>query len=228
MNPLNDVGRLLYDWLTEDPQTPRPPAIPEPARNYRIRPGSRAVVLCLDVSGSMGGVDYAPSRLAGAQRAAERYCLALAEHEPDTLVGLVSFSDEVLVHCHPVPARETQAALLPALRRLQAGGGTHLGDGLELAARELARVPSPANPTIILLTDGASCGGADPLLVAPALKRRGVQLDCIGIGGSPAEVNETDLKGMASVVKGQVRYWFIESADELVARFEALALREFK
>jgi hypothetical protein len=31
---------------------------------------------------------------------------------------------------------------------------------------------------------------------------------------------------MASVMNGQLRYWFIESADELVERFEALALRE--
>ena len=48
----------------------------------------------------------------------------------------------------------------------------------------------------------------------------------IGIGGSPSEVNERDLKRMASVANGRLRYWFIESADALAERFEALALRE--
>ena len=64
--------------------------------------------------------------------------------------------------------------------------------------------------------------------MATSLKGRGIQLDIIGIGGSPAEVNEADLKRMASVVNGQRRYWFIESADALVERFEALALREIR
>jgi hypothetical protein len=41
-------------------------------------------------------------------------------------------------------------------------------------------------------------------------------------------VNELDLRRMASVVNGKLRYWFIESSYELVARFQALALRELK
>ena len=48
----------------------------------------------------------------------------------------------------------------------------------------------------------------------------------IGIGGSPDEVDEPTLKRMASVVRGERRYWFIRSVGELVQRFEALALRE--
>lgn len=64
------------------------------------------------------------------------------------------------------------------------------------------------------------------MTVATELKARGIQLDIVGIGGSPAHVNEADLKRMASVIHRQLRYWFIESADALVERFEALALRE--
>lgn len=97
---------------------------------------------------------------------------------------------------------------------------------MQLAGRELASIRSPRNPTVILLTDGDSNQGPDPVIVAEEIKRRGIQLDIIGIGGSPAEVNEQDLKRMASVKNGQLRYWFIESADALVERFGALALRE--
>jgi hypothetical protein len=33
---------------------------------------------------------------------------------------------------------------------------------------------------------------------------------------------------MASVVDGERRYWFIKTADELVDRFEDLAIREVR
>jgi len=33
---------------------------------------------------------------------------------------------------------------------------------------------------------------------------------------------------MASVVNGELRYWFIKSVGELVEKFETLALREIK
>ena len=110
--------------------------------------------------------------------------------------------------------------------RLHTGPGTNIGAALQLAGRELARIRPRGHPTVILLTHGDSNRGPDPIIISDELKGRGIQLDIIGIGGSPAEVNEEDLKRMASVTNGQRRYWFIESADALVERFEALALRE--
>jgi Mg-chelatase subunit ChlD len=112
------------------------------------------------------------------------------------------------------------------LTRLHTGSGTNIGEGLVLARKELARAQAPTNPTVILLTDGDSNQGPDPVQTAKELKADGVQLDIIGIGGSPADVNEWDLKRMASVANDRFHYWFIESADALVERFEALALRE--
>ena len=58
------------------------------------------------------------------------------------------------------------------------------------------------------------------------IKNAGIQLDIIGIGGTPEEVNESELRDLASVVNGSVRYWFIRSADELLMRFESLTVRE--
>jgi len=37
-------------------------------------------------------------------------------------------------------------------------------------------------------------------------------------------VNEAQLKKVASVLEGQLRYWFIRDTPSLVRRFEALAL----
>ena len=50
------------------------------------------------------------------------------------------------------------------------------------------------------------------------------EIDVIGIGGSPADVNEAQLKQVASVVDGKLRYWFIRDVGSLQRRFEALAL----
>jgi hypothetical protein len=64
----------------------------------------------------------------------------------------------------------------------------------------------------------------DPVRAAEQLKQAGIRLDIIGIGGSPSQVNEHELKQMASFFEGQLRYWFIRDTATLVRKFEALAL----
>jgi Ca-activated chloride channel homolog len=193
---------------------------------YNDHAGARVVVLAIDVSPSMDECDYHPTRLEGAKRAVRRYLDTLARSERQTLVGIVDFHGEAEVVSHPLPVSDRHDQLLRSLTRLHTGSGTNIGEGLVLARKELARAQAPTNPTVILLTDGDSNQGPDPVQTAKELKADGVQLDIIGIGGSPADVNEWDLKRMASVANDRLHYWFIESADALVERFEALALRE--
>jgi len=78
---------------------------------------------------------------------------------------------------------------------------------------------------IILLTDGDHNEGKPPLQVASRLKRAGVVIDCIGIGGSPEAVNESLLKEIASrnPDDGSIRYCFIGDQQELIRRYESLA-----
>src|SRR5207247_9872533 len=105
---------------------------------------------------------------------------------------------------------------------------TNITAGLAVAQREHQKFCTPRERRIVLLTDGESNTGSDPVAAATGIKSSGIQLDIIGIGGSPREVNEKNLKRMASVVRGELRYWFIGSVGELVQRFETLALREIK
>jgi Ca-activated chloride channel family protein len=189
-------------------------------------PGARAVIITIDVSPSMEQDDYHPTRLEGAKRAVQRYLGIMSRQEPETLIGIVDFHGEAELVTHPLPIGNHHRQLLEFLMRLHTGSCTNIGAALQLSGRELARIHSPRNPEVILLTDGDSNQGPDPVTAAEELKARGIQLDIIGIGGSPAEVNERDLKRMASVRNGQLRYWFIESADALIKQFEALALRE--
>jgi len=227
MNKLIHFLEQARVWLEPDARAAFL-ADPRERTRYEEHAGARVVILDIDVSPSMQETDYPPTRLEGAKRAVRRYLDTTARREPHTLVGIVDFHGQAESVSPPRPVGAQRQELLHSLTRLHTGLGTNIGAGLQRAGRELARVPAPTGPTVILLTDGDSNQGPDPVGVATRLKAQGIQLDIIGIGGSPAAVNEPDLKRMASVIHGQRRYWFIASADELVARFEALALREIR
>ena len=77
---------------------------------------------------------------------------------------------------------------------------------------------------IIMLTDGEYNQGGSPIPVASRLKKAGVIIDCIGIGGSPGDVDEELLKEIASCnPDGSIRYCFIGDQQELLRKYETLA-----
>jgi hypothetical protein len=77
---------------------------------------------------------------------------------------------------------------------------------------------------IILLTDGEHLGGISPIDIANKLKSIGVTIDCIGIGGSPMEVDERLLKQIASRnPDGSIRYCFIGDQQKLLKKYRSLA-----
>lgn len=183
-------------------------------------------VLVLDVSGSMSDDDYKPTRLGGAKTAGYAFLRKLGDVSPDSLVGVVSFGDKGRVVCRPVKVRDGLAQLESKVRGLKDDGCTNMASGLKLAGELISKCPGSGVGRIVMLTDGHANEGGDPEPVAEKLKRQGIQLDIIGIGGSPSAVNERQLRRMASVVGGKKRYWFIRNVPDLVKRFEALAMRE--
>ena len=77
---------------------------------------------------------------------------------------------------------------------------------------------------IIMLTDGEHNTGSCPLKVASRLKNAGVLIDCIGIGGSPRNVDEKLLKKIASRNSdGSIRYCFIGDKQQLLKKYESLS-----
>jgi len=77
---------------------------------------------------------------------------------------------------------------------------------------------------IILLTDGDYNEGGSPMKVACRLKNKGVVIDCIGIGGSPDEVELEKIKEVASCnPDGSLRYCFIGDQQSLIRKYESLA-----
>lgn len=77
---------------------------------------------------------------------------------------------------------------------------------------------------IHLLSDGEHLHGTSPLPIATALKSAGVIIDCIGIGGTPADVDEAMLKAIASRnPDGSIRYSFIGDKQQLIQKYQTLA-----
>ena len=77
---------------------------------------------------------------------------------------------------------------------------------------------------IILLTDGEHLGDENPIHIATRLKKTGVIIDCIGIGGSPRNVDEKLLKQIASRNRNDsIRYCFIGDQQKLLRKYQTLA-----
>src|SRR6266851_5036178 len=97
-----------------------------------------SVMLVLDVSGSMDARDIQPTRLGAAKQSAQQLVSALPK---GAQVGVIAFSDRASVSA-PLSADPSPA--LQALDRLNAGGGTAIGDGLNVALDQLAQRPTDA------------------------------------------------------------------------------------
>ena len=86
------------------------------------------------------------------------------------------------------------------------------------------RTPADTVRRIVLLSDGEHNTGPCPLKVASRLKSAGVVIDCIGIGGSPASIDEELLKKIASQnPDGSIRYCFIGDQQKLLRKYQSLA-----
>jgi Ca-activated chloride channel homolog len=133
----------------------------------------------------MEATDVAPSRLSAAQAAATRFL----DRVPDSLqVGLVGYADAAQTVVSPTQDREQVRA---ALASLVANGGTATGDALESALRTLGDRGRKSPPAaVVLLSDGATTVGRDPVGVARAAKAAGVPVYTVALG-TPDGVVET-------------------------------------
>lgn len=129
----------------------------------------RSVVLLVDVSGSAKG-----ERIATA--AATVGALA-GELSHDALAVVAFWSDAAVLLELGEPVRPME--LLDAILRIPARGLTNVAFPLEVAARQLARVPA-REARVILLSDCVHNAGPDPRPFAARLPRLDVLLDATG------------------------------------------------
>lgn len=129
----------------------------------------RAMVLALDVSGSMRGERV--------RSAAAAVGALVGEFARDDLAVVAFWSDAAILA--PMGRAGTPNEILETLVRIPARGLTNVEHPLRLARDELAAVPS-AEGRILLLSDCVHNAGPDPRTVAATLPRLDVLLDTSG------------------------------------------------
>jgi Ca-activated chloride channel family protein len=188
-------------------------------------------MLVMDVSGSMQATDVAPNRLAAAKTAAT----TLIDQLPGSdRIGLVSFDTQAVLR---QGLTTDHAAVKGALASLAPGTGTAMGDGLWLAFNQLNPASRAASGTrerpamIVVLTDGVSNQGSDPITVAQRIAAAKGPVQTIGIGlrnGSATVrgelvggVDEATLSAIAKMTGG--KYFYAQATGELQNIYSTLA-----
>lgn len=155
-------------------------ALARPQTTVAVPVEQASIILVFDHSGSMRARDVAPSRIEAARRAGMRFLDAVPER---VRVGAVGFGTGASVLQSPTRDR---AKVRRALASLRAYGRTAMGEGLYLALR-LARVPArrdakPPPAAVVLLSDGKSVVGRDPIAVARDARRQRVPVYTVSLG----------------------------------------------
>jgi Ca-activated chloride channel family protein len=142
-------------------------------------PDERAsIVLVTDTSGSMQATDVPPSRLAAARGAGLGF---LGDVPEQVRVGTVTFNHAI----QSIEAPSTDRAQIRAvLERLRSSGGTATGEALAGALGLVERGPgAPRAPAaIVLISDGASTHGREPIPLADEAARRKIPIYTVALG----------------------------------------------
>ncbi|MDZ4717497.1 MAG: VWA domain-containing protein, partial [Roseiflexaceae bacterium] len=238
-------------------------ALTRPIAIVSVPANQTTIILSMDVSRSMRAADIPPSRLEAAKAAAQSF---IQNQKANTQIGIVAFAGfSEMVQ----PPTSDQEALLTAIESLTTGRGTAIGSGILKSLDVIAEIdpnvaPSTSNSStgpeiipvpqgayvpdiIVVLTDGVSTTGPEPLDAAQQAVDRGVRVYTIGFGtesgaggidpgqqfggggggfggggfgGFRRGIDEETLKQIAAMTGGE--YYSAESANELQTVLENL------
>ncbi len=173
-------------------------ALARPVAIVSVPANKTTVILTIDVSGSMCSTDIDPTRLLAAEQAASAF---VQRQGSTTQIGIVAFSGFAEV---VQPPTNDEELLLDAIQSLTTGRRTAIGSGILAAIDAISEVdpsvaqsqvdgrpgvpPTPvpkgayAPDIVVVLTDGVSNAGPDPLDAAQQAADRGVRVYTIGFG----------------------------------------------
>jgi Ca-activated chloride channel family protein len=196
-----------------------------------------AIMLAVDTSGSMRSQDIHPNRLVAAQEAAKMFLKTVPADVP---VGLVAFGGFATLLSPPTTDRKRVFDAIDTFYFLRR---TAIGDGLLEA---MAALPGRAKPQpdgtvppkppggwppgyIILLSDGRSNSGMDPVQAAGIARQQGVVVYSIGVGSTDpgagwtlgGTLDDEELQAIAKETGGM--YFHAKSAAGLQNVYRHLA-----
>ena len=174
-------------------------AIARPAAIVAVPTDRTTVVLAMDVSRSMCATDIPPNRLVAAEEAAASF---VEGQGSGTQIGIVAFAG--FAEIVQIPTNDEEV-LLDVIAALATGRRTAIGSAILESIDAIAEIdPSiaesvdPFDPDasappsvpegayapaiIVLLTDGASNAGPEPLVAAEQAAARGLRVYTIGFG----------------------------------------------
>lgn len=168
-----------------------------PQRSVAVPVEQASIVLATDVSGSMLATDVAPDRLTAAKRAT----LAFLDETPAKVkVGIMAFNQRPTVLQSPTTDRE---AARVAVNGEEASGGTATGDAVEAALSMVGatRASDGGNPpaAIVLLSDGKSKRGVDPIEAATKAGEQKVPVYTVALGTDGATLNTKTPRGRTRI-----------------------------
>ncbi len=162
-------------------------ALARPHATVAVPREQASIVLVTDVSRSMLADDVEPNRLEASRGAAQRF---LEEVPDEARVGVVAFSTDP----HTVEApTDDHAEVARLIDGLAADGGTATGDALDTAL-ELIDGPAKKRPpaAILLLSDGETTTGRDPVEVAREAKRLDIPIHTFALGTRSGVIRSPD------------------------------------
>ena len=162
-------------------------ALAKPQRTVAVPIERASIMLVTDHSRSMMATDVDPSRLTAAKRAAHQFLQRLPR---GIRVGVTTFAEAA----DGTQTPSTDHALVARMVDAQiADGGTATGDALQVALDALQHEPKGIDgklppSAIVLLSDGATTTGRDPVEVAQAARRAKVPIYTVALGTRDATV----------------------------------------
>lgn len=230
-------------------------AVARPVAVVTLPADKKTVILAMDVSGSMRAPDLKPNRLAASQEAARNFVTSLPG---SASVGVVTFAGSAALVQAPTTNRDE---VLGAIDRFYTQPATAIGSGIlaslaaifpEAGVSLEASLGADAEPmtsggagsadagagdsaAIVLLTDGQTTIGPDPVEAARVAAKHGVRVYTVGIGTEKGDIvrgdgwamhvglDEVTLKTIAELTDSE--YFRADSADELRKVYEDLNSR---
>lgn len=203
-------------------------AVARPQADVQVPRERATVIVALDTSISMEATDVAPDRISAARESAAAFVAGL----PDGFdVGLVSFSGAASV---VVPATQDHDLVVAAVRSLQLGPSTAIGEAVFASLEAVRAVPEgqggePPPARIVLLSDGTNTVGREVDEAARAAREAGVPVSTIAYGTPggvvevqgqfiPVPVDRPSLQRLAQDSGGSS--FTAESGEELSAVYE--------
>jgi Ca-activated chloride channel homolog len=236
-------------------------ALARPAADVTLPSDQGTIILAMDISGSMRARDIKPSRIQASETAARAF---IKEQPPGVRIGIVAFAGTATLVQPPTRNRDALFAAIGRLQLQRAtavGNGilaslaaifehSNLDLGPIDANRALpldpnapppAPLPAPVEPgslasaAIILLTDGQTNTGADPIEAARRAADLGVRIFTVGLGTTAgqivgfggwsmrAQLDEASLKTIADITRG--KYYKADNDSNLKEVYHQLGSR---